>query len=324
MWAFEAYADGLSVTAPGAESKTTSAPPQELHKTSRNNDLFDASGKPLAPDAVHDVTTWRTHHAFGGRCALVHQTPQSVHEDSASNAAAATHAPAYPSGPSWAEQAWTAYQNWSIAFHLHSVTAEEPHILLSVAPAYFPMLSSPTGETLVPDAATQDSLPAAPSAEEQQHYNNRLLDTPLIWEEAYALSVECTPRGMFLWSNHWELFGKKISDRCLEVEKHSAVEAPLQSYNAGVRLRFNSTSAAALATNAEATTTVASTPVLAVDLRAPASLPQPLAVAISKEGDEALWQHVMDIPLPMDAIAHKSAFRPHVTLLESGDSVHII
>jgi hypothetical protein len=328
MWAFEAYAEGLVVTtADGAESSSPAAPPRYLQKTTRNNDLFDASGKPLAASEMHDATTWRTHHAFGGRCALVKASTQGGSSTGERGRQPVEAALASSSSPCWAEQAWSAYQTWCIAFRLRSVTAEEPHILLSVAPAYYPLLTSPTGETREPDAATLASLPAAPSSEEQHHYNRRLLDTPLIWEEAYALSVECTPQGMFLWSDHYELFGKKIADRCLEVHQckigdsaempaeapHPTAELPVQSYSAAVRLRFSTAGAAA----------DTPLPALAVDLQKPSSFVHPASGA-AKGADDALWQHIVDIPLPMDGVAMKASFRPHVTLLESGDSVEIL
>lgn len=317
MWAFEAYAEGLRTTL--AEAKASSEPPRQLHKTSRNNDLFDAAGKPLAAHELHNVTTWRTHHAFGGRCALV-----KAQEGKESDAAVAV---ASRTGPQrWAEQAWAAYQDWSVSFSLRSTTAEEPHILLSVAPAYVPLLSSPTGETLEADAATLSSLPAAPTAQEQQHYDNRLLDTPLIWEEAYTLSVECTPRGMFLWSDQWELYGKKIADRCLEVQKKpempvdaddaAVAGAALQTFAAAVRLRFHAPSS----DDASSKLTPA---VLAVDLQESPALTDVKSSA-AKRVDDAMWRHVMDIPLPLDALARRTAFRPHVSLLESGDSVELI
>ncbi|KAL7696281.1 hypothetical protein NQL31_005723 [Lotmaria passim] len=327
MWAFEAYAEGL-VTAAAVEPEAAEKPPRQLHKTSRNNDIFDVDGKPLAASKRHEATTWRTHHSFSGRCALV--KPAAYDGWSGEANGAAPTCPPYPSGPSWAEQAWAAYQSWSVTFSLHSATADEPHILLSVAPAYFPLLSSPTGETLTPDAKTLASLPAAPSAQEQKHYNNRLLDTPLIWEEAYALSVECTPRGLFLWSDHWELYGKKILDRCLEVQKGAprpagdavvdfSVNQPLRSYSGAVRLRFN---AADVERGAEEGAD-SHPAVLAVDIQTPASQVS-LAASTTKGAEEVQWQHVVDVPLPMDALARKAAFRPHVTLLESGDSVAII
>ncbi|KPI87486.1 hypothetical protein ABL78_3435 [Leptomonas seymouri] len=328
MWAFEAYAEGL-VTMVDAESDVSEKPPRQLHKTSRNNDLFDASGKPLMASDMHDATTWRTHHAFGGRCAIIKPFVEDGKGKSSPDSRAERCSP-HPSGPSWAEQAWAAYQSWSIAFRLRATTSEEPHILLSVAPAYFPLLTLPTGEAREPDAETLASLPAAPTAQEQKHYNNRLLGTPLIWEEAYALSVECTPRGMFLWSDHWELFGKKIADRCLEVqektkevdEASSAVVAEgtasphRQSYSGAVRLRFN-------VQHSTDATAEPHPPSLAVDVQAPVSLVNP-GVGTANWADNAMWQHVRDIHLPMDALALKTSFRPHVTLLEGGASAEIL
>ncbi|KPA82196.1 hypothetical protein ABB37_03318 [Leptomonas pyrrhocoris] len=325
MWGFEAYSEGLETTA-GAESKISVEPPRELHKTSRNNDLFDVSGKPLTASDMQDATTWRTHHAFSGRCALV-KPAEKGKSNGNSRDATAESPPPQRSRPSWAEEAWAAYQNWTIAFRLRSTTAEEPHVLLSVAPAYFPLLCSPTGEMSAPDAETLASLPAAPSSQEQEHYNHRLLDTPLIWEEAYALSVECTTRGMFLWSDHWELFGKRIADRCLEVQTkpkeiaevaaaataEGAASPPLQSYSSAVRLRFKSLPSTEAAAEPHP-------PVLTVDVQAAGSV----VSGATNWVDNAVWQHVADVPLPMDALAQRSSFRPHVTLLESGDSAEIL
>ncbi|KAG5493145.1 hypothetical protein GH5_01882 [Leishmania sp. Ghana 2012 LV757] len=343
MWGFDAYAEGLSTTpntdgAPLADTTAkegAAAPPRCLCKQNQNRDVFDVQGNLLNTSEAHSATTWRTHHAFSGRCAL-------VNEATAAGGAAAHCFTA----PDWAEQAWTAYQSWSVAFRLRSITTDEPHILLSVAPAYFPSLVTVTGGTREADAATLASLPGAPSAEEEVIYNKRMLETPLIWEEPYALSVECTPNGVFLWSDHWGIFGKRVADHCMEVRRGAARQSgmaklpspgpPLASaaaderpaptiYDAALRLRWSATGTG----NQSSTDGVpasAATPTLSVELKlASADEAGRTAATTCVEGvGEDLWQHLVNLPLPLDEVARKAAFRPYVTLMEGGDAVELL
>ncbi|KAG5468212.1 hypothetical protein LSCM1_02189 [Leishmania martiniquensis] len=343
MWGFDAYAEGLAALpnsdgvslADFTSEREVAAPPRYLCKQNRNGDVFDAQGNLLSAAEAHSATTWRTHHAFSGRCAFVKETA----------AAGGTTAPCF-TAPTWAEQAWTAYQSWSVVFRLRSVTTDEPHILLSVAPAYFPNLVSITGETRKADAATLASLPGAPSAEEEAIYNKRILETPLIWEEPYALSVECTPHGVFLWSDHWGIFGKKVADRCMEArqegEKRSGMaklfspDSPLSSmeadelsaptvYDAALRLRWNATDAGA-ESSADGVPARTVTPTLSVELKT-ASDNEAGGAAVTtrtKGAGQDLWQHLVELPLPLDNVARKAAFRPYVTLMESGDAVEVV
>ncbi|KAG5493907.1 hypothetical protein JKF63_01739 [Porcisia hertigi] len=328
MWGFEEYAEGLSIftekydapltgTTPEGGSAAPLPPPRHLYKQNRNNDLFNAQGKLLNTTEAQGATTWRTHHAFSGRCALVNLS------------APADDAVSHPLNPSsWAEQAWTAYQNWSISFHLRSTATDEPHILLSVAPAYFPNLVSSTGERHEADAATLASLPCAPSAEEEVMYNKRILETPLIWEEPYALSVDCTPHGVFLWSDHWGIFGQKISERCLELHADNAGEnetATMPFYDAALRLRWNANGAE----NPSSTDGVCVrgvTPTLTVELKKTSDNAADGATSTARveKMKQEVWQHLIDLPLPLDYVALKAAFRPYVTLMEGGDSVELL
>nr|CCM14805.1 hypothetical protein, conserved [Leishmania guyanensis] len=343
MWGFEAYATGLSTTpnrlgAPltgVAPEGDAAAPPRHLCKQNRNNDLFDAQGKLLNAVEARSATIWRTHHAFSGRCALVNPTATT------SGVAAQSFG-----APGWAEQAWRAYQSWSVGFHVRSVTANEPHILLSIAPAYFPNLVSATGETREADAATRASLPCAPSMEEEVIYNKRVLETPLIWEEPYALSVECTTRGVFLWSDHWGIFGKKIADRCLEMRQggarrsgmatlpspdpspsSAAVDEKLAptAYDAALRLRWSITDTGNKSST-ESGSAKAVSATLSVELKAITGDVAAGAAATTRGANvrEEFWQHLVDLSLPLDDVAYKAAFRPYVTLMEGGDSVELL
>ncbi|GET92226.1 hypothetical protein, conserved [Leishmania tarentolae] len=345
MWGFEAYAEGL-YTAPNSSGAPLSdvapqkgdavplAPPRYLWKKNKNNDLLDAQGKLLTPTEAYNPTIWRTHRAFSGRCALVNPT------------ATATNGMASQSfgAPGWAEQAWASYQSWSVGFRLSSKATEKPHILLSIAPAYFPNLVSATGEIRPVDAATLASLPSAPSAEEEVIYKKRMLETPLIWEEPYALSVECTANGVFLWSDHWGIFGRKIADRCLEVRQgevarggiatraspspspSSAADDTLAwvAYDAALRLRWN-VAGTGNQSNSDGRSAGAGTPTLSIELRTRAGAAEGGAATVRDEkvGKE-LWQHLTDLPLSLDDVASKATFRPYVTLMEGGDSVELL
>ncbi|KAK7200806.1 hypothetical protein NESM_000139000 [Novymonas esmeraldas] len=348
MWAFEAFAEGLTATSkPGSAADTAAAaaaslsPPRHLYKKNRNNDLFDAHGKLLDAAGAHLVTTWRTHHAFSGRCALV--CPGGTGDGGSATATARSFG-----GPRWAEQARAAYQDWSIAFRLRANAADEPHILLSVAPAYFPNLVSATGETLAASPETLASLPSAPCAEEEVVYDRRVLETPLIWEEPYALSVECTPHGVFLWSDHWSIFGKKIADRCLELRhrvagRSGAPTSPVSDpptpaageadasafYDAALRLRWSVPEA----TQQRSATTA---PTLSVDLKtsdsgsntastaAAAAATAGTAAGSASSADEGSWRCLIDLSLPLDDVSSRAAFRPYVTLMEGGDAVELL
>lgn len=326
MWGFDAFADGLSTAAKDSDSPDTAAPPQQLHKHYRNNDLFDAGGKLLDAETAHHATTWRSHHAFSGRCALVSPIAAA---DQQQQQRRAFHVPA------WAEQSWSAYQSWSAGFRLRSVAADEPHILLSIAPAYFPNLVSATGDTREADAATLASLPCPPSAEEEAIYHHRVLETPLIWEEPYALSLECTPHGLFLWSDQWGIFGKKVADRCLEVRSDpsvspgtgdAAVEGASSAqpcFAAALRLHWRAGAGGSSAGTPAAPTQ----PTLTVELQtveADAATTGSTTSVTTERGGNAVWQQVIELPLPLDGVSAKAAFRPYVTLMEGGDSVELL
>ncbi|CBZ37619.1 hypothetical protein, conserved [Leishmania donovani] len=346
MWGFEAYAEGLSTTpnihgahltgvAPQEGEAAPLAPPRYLWKKNRNNYLFDAQGKLLGAAEAHSPTIWRTHHAFSGRCALVNPTAPVTGGAAAQSFGA----------PGWAEQAWTAYQSWSVGFRLSSTTTDEPHILLSVAPAYFPNLVSATGEIRKADAATLASLPCAPSAEEEVIYNKRMLETPLIWEEPYALSVECTTHGVFLWSDHWGIFGRKIADRCLEARQDNVrqsgiatlpspdpspssaaagEELALVAYDAALRLRWNAAGPGSKSST-DGGSARAVAPTLSVELKTSGDAAAGGAAPTCEEKvGEELWQHLIDLPLSLDEVACKAAFRPYVTLMEGGDAVELL
>ncbi|CBZ30271.1 conserved hypothetical protein [Leishmania mexicana MHOM/GT/2001/U1103] len=346
MWGFEAYAEGLSTTpnrhgaplagvAPQEGEAAPLAPPRYLWKKNRNNYLFDAQGKLLGAAEVHNPTIWRTHHAFSARCALVSPTVPPTGGAGAQSFGA----------PGWAEQAWTAYQSWAVGFRLSSTATDEPHILLSVAPAYFPNLVSATGEIHKANAATLACLPCAPSAEEEDLYNKRMLETPLIWEEPYALSVECTTHGVFLWSDHWGIFGRKIADRCLEVRQGEAKRSGIPTlpspdpspssaaadeevapvvYDAALRLRWSTAGTGSQSTT-DGGSSRAVVPTLSVELKTSGDAAAGGAATTREEKvGEELWQHLVDLPLSLDEVACKAAFRPYVTLMEGGDSVELL
>ncbi|RNF27021.1 uncharacterized protein Tco025E_00705 [Trypanosoma conorhini] len=197
-WSFDRVAEGLLFS--------------DLRQLSRRHPqdaMLDVNGVPLARGRATEVHTWRSHHAFSGRCGLSVKRPT---EPSDNREAARRNGGGDVPNPEKMSSSHECtfsrspddYRAWEVDFHLQS-TSETPHVLLSVAPQYLPLQSSvvESGRSWCP-----------PTAEEQEMYDKRILETPLIWEEPMTLSVDCTTNGIFLWSDEWRMFGEKIADRC--------------------------------------------------------------------------------------------------------------
>ncbi|KEG10756.1 hypothetical protein DQ04_03331000 [Trypanosoma grayi] len=178
-WVFDRVADGLFLQ--GLRP--------HLSKLHRQDVLLDVNGSLLTGGNAADATTWRSHHAFSGRCGLRLE-----------------QAAVPPTGPPAAIVSTSAsdYRAWVADFHLQS-TSEEPHLLVSVAPHYAPL----QGNTEQGRRAWRP-----PTAEEQDTYDKRMLETPLIWEEPMTISIDCTASGMFLWSEELGYYGEKVAERC--------------------------------------------------------------------------------------------------------------
>ncbi|ORC93548.1 uncharacterized protein TM35_000014250 [Trypanosoma theileri] len=239
QWVFERLADGLFL---GPRH-----PLRHLCKLHRQGVLLDRNGTPLTADNIHTATTWRSHHAFSGRCGLrVDQQQQQQQgegegkgkerEDEGENSKQQTlqkNANSYgggdvpqpetvleESGEAIVSQSPDDYRTWIADFHLLS-KSDEPHVLLSVAPHFLPL----QGNT------TEEKVWHSPTKEDQEIYDKRMLETPLIWEEPMTLSVDCTSNGMYLWSEEWGFFGEKIADSCFEQQVHRRVVGDYHSNN---------------------------------------------------------------------------------------------
>lgn len=337
MWAFEKIADGLFLrhgsAAPSDASAAASKLPRILLKKSGSNDIFDAHGKPLGSDEQQQATTWRSHHAFSGRCAIVDVAPLAEHagpqhvEQQQHQASEET-----PQSLLWVQHTWQAYRLWDAQLKLQATAAEEPSFLVSVAPYYYPYNG---GKEYNSDAAFQSSEAGTsardidlltPSVEERVMYDRRLLETPLIWEEPYTLSVECSPRGVFLWSDQWSLYGKKIADHCLIKRDSGArisTSAPNDNggkveYEGAVRLQWSIENTPVDQTGSTTATLTVATAVPEM----PGGDDHHCGEATSPQ-EGLRWMMVAELPLPLQNLSARAVFVPHVTLMESGDSAEL-
>lgn len=329
-WRFEVVADGLDVT-PSA---------MEVAKRVGNNALFDADGAPLSAEAAEKASTWRSHHSFSGRCSLRQEASEAnnIHTTTAATA--------------------VDYDDWSVGFHLRSATAD-PHMLVSVAPRYFPYAGASSFMPPADNSSKQETVNgsdgsngsssgevvgaakvpflSAPSAEEQGIYIRRMLETPLIYEEPYAISVECNARGLFVWSDQWAIHGKRIATTCI-VPSGRGGGGGDDNINTDIKTegfvklswwmpRHTAASEAAH----QQQTPVASVAVSlggyssegTLDTSANTNGSSPSSSSAS--GSVVQWQQVFETTLELeDALAGTAAFVPYVTMIEAGESVRII
>eukprot|EP00796_Vickermania_ingenoplastis_P007230 gene7230-5081_t len=177
--------------------------------------LCGPDGKPLSDADKESVSTWRTNKSFSGRCGLgVRNAVVTPNLQESDERVAEIRSVV----PQWLSQAPHEYRNWSAQFYLRS-SAELPNILLTVAPYYFPYtaeldLAGPLRGPVKPF----DPLPSTP--EERWAFDRKMLHTPLIWEEPYALSFEVNKDGIFLWSETWELYGTKVGELGMRTAKN--------------------------------------------------------------------------------------------------------
>ncbi|EKG05011.1 hypothetical protein TCSYLVIO_003923 [Trypanosoma cruzi] len=205
FWVFDRVADGFLF--PGR---------RQLSRLHQRNAILDSNGMTLTGDLAAEATTWRSHHAFSGRCGLsVKRSPEphDNRDEARRNGGGDVPHPEkmFPSYECIISRSPNDYRAWAVDFHLQS-TSEEPHVLLSVAPYYAPLQSN-----LVEGGRSW----RPPTTEEQEMYDKRMLETPLIWEEPMTLSLDCTNNGMFLWSEEWKIFGEKIADNCFSRRSQS-------------------------------------------------------------------------------------------------------
>ncbi|KAH9577563.1 hypothetical protein LSM04_008303 [Trypanosoma melophagium] len=262
-WVFERIADGLFLG--------PRRPLRHLCKSHRRGIMLDRSGVPLTADNTAAATTWRSHHAFSGRCGLYldqqreseqqrerkeeERNEKQEHVQNSVNRNGGGDVPQPETvweggGETIVSQSPDDYCTWIADFHFFS-TSDEPHVLLSVAPHYAPLQGNTTEE---------ESIWRPPTQEEKEIYDKRMLETPLIWEEPMTLSVDCTANGMYLWSEEWGFFGEKIADTCFEergqrcagnnyrnntrgMQQQEEEEQQEKSYEAFVRLSWRMTAA---------------------------------------------------------------------------------
>ncbi|KAG8344967.1 hypothetical protein TRVL_04206 [Trypanosoma vivax] len=154
---------------------------QCLMRTRQNEVLLDAEGQPMeSENALTASTVWRTHRAFSGRCGLcVSDGEVSAVSESAED-----------------------YRAGEVNFCLRSA-GKRPHVLISLVPHY---VRQEKGEW------NHDAFPCClPTAVEQDEYDRKMMETPLIWEEPLTFSVECTADGMYVWSDECGVYGEKVS-----------------------------------------------------------------------------------------------------------------
>lgn len=75
---------------------------------------------------------------------------------------------------------------------------DDPRMMVGLCPRY------------VTDASQPPDL-----REGQKEYTDRVLSTPLVWEEPGCYFFECTKAGVFLWSADGGRYGNKVLDNCL-------------------------------------------------------------------------------------------------------------
>lgn len=345
LWAFDEVAEGLlawgaeRLSAFSSSSLSSSPPPPaargekklRVFKPDSNRTLFGVDGKPLTAEEASVASTWRSHHAFSARCAPFARNSGDGAEK----------------GCGTPELTLSACRDWTVDFRVRSAEAD-PHVLLSVAPYYLPPTTTAFG---VQDSVAA-ALPAQPttapllptSVEEKTHYDQRMLGTPLIWEEPYTLSLECTKAGLHVWSDHWQLFGRKIASVGLTaVGKETSSTTPppqptpsspasaVPQYEGYVRLRWHRVGDAQTVANKESAHSgdKAVVSVSVGTLRSGDASSQ-CAGANAKEqtslsGPPLEWQlvHETNVDLDGDGVA-RALFVPYVTLLEGGDEVSIL
>jgi hypothetical protein len=87
-------------------------------------------------------------------------------------------------------------EEWDVALQLTSKGISSPNVLVGLGPRG-------TTASLLVDGAAE----VPPTAESQQMFEGRVLSTPLIWEEPGFVCMECSDRGVRLWSDAMGWFG---------------------------------------------------------------------------------------------------------------------
>ncbi|ESL11780.1 hypothetical protein TRSC58_00462 [Trypanosoma rangeli SC58] len=170
--------------------------------------MLDVNEVPLASEHAIEAYTGRSRHALSGRCGLAVRRPTEKHDYR--NAARRNGSGDAPAPEMSLSHEYTIlrspddYRTWEVDFYLQA-TGENPRVLLSVAPHYLPFQSRD---------AESGRFWRPPTAEDQEMYDKRMLETSFIWEEPMTLSVDCTTNGIFLWSEEWIILGEKIADKC--------------------------------------------------------------------------------------------------------------
>lgn len=215
QFAFEGVAEGLcsTLTHPPKRTWITDRetynqwnPSKWVSRVLASDGFTDSKGKPLTENEAQKITTWRTYNSFSARCgvAKVHGVTQfglSISEVRVAEISSLM--------PLWLSRQPADYRSWTVEYYLRS-SAELPSILVSVGPYFYPYTSEigllRRGRPLRPF----DPLPASP--EERNTFDRKMLQTPLIWEEPYTVSVELNHEAILLWSDTWEVFGQRLSD----------------------------------------------------------------------------------------------------------------
>ncbi|CCW66601.1 unnamed protein product [Phytomonas sp. Hart1] len=224
--------------------------------------LLDVNGRVLSVQEARLATTWRTHHAFSARCGLavsqttIYSPPRTPHtpagipkqtetpEDSTQTCGQALP---FRGTPPWMLRDARFYRAWKIDVYIRS-TCADPHILLSVAPHYFVYgygngvalngksgPHPPTGQ----NGDNENALPWPSSVEDKIAYDKRMLETPLVYEEPYAVSAAFGSKGIHLWSDHWVRHGERVSSHRLE-PFFSKEDSFLQSFSPLSFIQFSS------------------------------------------------------------------------------------
>lgn len=173
--------------------------------------FLDETGKAISSaEAADAATTWKTMNSFSGRCGLA--KPNSMTRFT-SNQSDVRRADISTVAPLWLSRSPKDYREWSVQFYLRS-SVELPSILVSVGPYFYPYASEI--DLMGPRGRIQPFSPIPSTAQERYQFDRKMLQTPLIWEEPYTMSVEVNKDGTFFWSDTWELFGVKAGDEGMQ------------------------------------------------------------------------------------------------------------
>lgn len=176
----------------------------------------------VGPDKkYHNIR--RSYMSFSGRCVPARPKCDEATWHSPNPALPAVATP-------WSSTNPKDYSAWYANFFVSSCVTNLPSVLISVAPLFFPYTSELSLLGAGRPSIHPESASALPkTSEEKDLFEKKMLHTPLIWEEPHTLSIEIRKNGIFLWSDQWKLYGKKISEKGFGEALSEAVLKPIIS-----------------------------------------------------------------------------------------------